>query len=431
MSNRQIHYDVVVVGGGPAGMAAAWAASQHSDSVVLVERSPWLGGQIWRHDAPQHAPFACKRWLRRIEASTVDVRIQTAIIGADQPHSLLAEDPQGALEISYQKLILAVGARELFVPFPGWTLPNIFGVGAMHIAAKLDWPVRGKKIAVAGSGPLLFAAAAHLRRYGAKIVLMAEQADLSSLVNFGMHLPLLAPSKIAQAGLYQSMLLGVSYKTHCWALEALGDERVREVKFTNQKMTWTVACDYLACAFGLVGNLELPALLGCNIDRNTVTVDTYQQTTITDVYCSGEPTGIAGVDGSLVEGLIAGYTAAGQKSIAEKFFSKRDRSQRFAETLDHAFALRPELKELAADDTIVCRCEDVTLGQIRNNTSWRAAKLYHHTGMGACQGRTCGAAVQFMFGWETTSFRPPLFPADIETIATKPENSEILSISQE
>lgn len=411
-------------------MAAAWAAAQQSQSVGLIEGAPWLGGQIWRHGNGIRPPMGFRPWQRRLQSRPVEVRTQTTVVGARGPHTLLAEDADGPLEIGYRKLILAVGARELFIPFPGWTLPNVFGVGGLHNFAKLGWPVRGKRIAVAGSGPLLFAAAAHLRMMGAKIVLMAEQADLPELMRFGMRLPLLSPSKIIQGGVYQSMLLGVPYKTHCWPVEAFGDQQLESVRFTNQVRTWEVACDYLACAFGLAGSLELAHLLGCGIDHQAVQTDACQLTSVPDVYCAGEPTGIAGVDGALAEGQIAGFSAVGLNEKAEKLFAWRDRTRRFAAALAQGFKLRSELRHLARPDTILCRCEDVTFEKVRNDRSWREAKLYHHVGMGPCQGRTCGGAVRFLFGWEPQSVRPPIFPAQVETLAGggKPE-SEAVSAS--
>lgn len=416
MSYRQVKFDVVVVGGGPAGMAAAFTVSQKNRSVVLLESTPWLGGQIWRHGDSGHTPKSAKKWMRRIEQSPVDVRLETTVVAAPHPKKLLAESPQGNVEIEYKKLIIATGAREVFVPFPGWTLPNVFGVGGLHNLAKLGWNVRGKRIVVAGSGPLMFAVAGHLRMSGAKVILLAEQADMAGLMGFGTKLPFLAPSKIVQAAFYQTVLLGVPYKTHCWPVEALGGEQLEAVRFTNQKKTWDIPCDYLACAFGLTANLELPHLLGCQIADESVQVDSYQRTSVPDVYCVGELTGVAGVGGALVEGRIAGYSAGGDERSAQKLLSERDRSLKFAKALADSFKLRDELRFLAQPDTVVCRCEDVTVNQILENSTLREAKLYHHVGMGPCQGRTCGNVLRFLFSWQPGSVRPPLYPAKAETL---------------
>jgi hypothetical protein len=175
--------------------------------------------------------------------------------------------------------------------------------------------------------------------------------------------------------------------------------------------TWSERCDYLACAFGLVPNLELPMLLGCGAD-----VDDLQQTRTPGIYAAGEVTGIGGLDLSQVEGEIAGYAAAGKPDRARPLFARRARHRRFAAALERAFALREELKALPAPDTFLCRCEDVTLDRVRRYSNWREAKLQTRCGMGPCQGRVCGPAAEFLLGWKHESVRPPAFPARIGTL---------------
>jgi NADPH-dependent 2,4-dienoyl-CoA reductase/sulfur reductase-like enzyme len=177
-----------------------------------------------------------------------------------------------------------------------------------------------------------------------------------------------------------------------------------------------VACEYLACGFGLVPNVELPALLGCRISRATVWTDAWQQTSIPAVYSAGECTGIGGLDAAVVEGRIAGLAATGQHTVARAWFRHRDRTHRFALALARDFALRGEVTALSTDDTIVCRCEDVTYGALRRHESWRGAKLQTRCGMGLCQGRICGSAASRLFGWETGQPRPPISPIPLGAI---------------
>ncbi len=181
--------------------------------------------------------------------------------------------------------------------------------------------------------------------------------------------------------------------------------------------TWDEPCDYLACGFGLIPNLELPAMLGCRMGAAGVAVDEFQGTSVEDVYAAGEVTGIGGLDLALVEGEIAGLAAAGKGGAARRLFSRRDSDRHFAEALEEAFALRRELRELPSDETFVCRCEDVTFGRVRACAGWREAKLHTRCGMGACQGRVCGGAVEFLLGWKAESVRPPLFPARIASLS--------------
>jgi D-hydroxyproline dehydrogenase subunit alpha len=149
-----------------------------------------------------------------------------------------------------------------------------------------------------------------------------------------------------------------------------------------------------------------------------VRVDRFQETSVRGVYAAGEPTGVGGVEAALVEGEGAGLAAAGHAGrIPGRLLRRVATGRRFAKALDSAFSLRPELRGLARDDTIVCRCEDVSLGAVREAASAREAKLSARAGMGACQGRVCGPALRFLFGWDRDSVRPPISPCRIGTLA--------------
>ena len=183
-----------------------------------------------------------------------------------------------------------------------------------------------------------------------------------------------------------------------------------------------MSCDYLACGFGLTPNIELAEMLGCRTEAGAVVVEEDQRTSVPGVYCAGEATGIGGLDLALVEGEIAGYAAAGRNGEAARLFGARRRHRGFAVALERAFALRVELRDLPAGDTLVCRCEDVSWDRIRACSGWREAKLHTRCGMGPCQGRVCGGAVEFLQGWRSESVRPPLFPARIESLARSGED---------
>jgi NADPH-dependent 2,4-dienoyl-CoA reductase/sulfur reductase-like enzyme len=328
---------------------------------------------------------------------------------------LLAETHDELLELEYCKLVIATGARERFLPFPGWTLPNVMGAGGLQALVKSGYSVAGKKILVAGTGPLLLAVAAYLRTHGAEIGMICEQASLWSLTKFGFSL-LKRREKIAQARSLRKQLSGVPFVTSSWPVAAEGDGILKAVLVSRGNKIEKVACDFLACGFHLVPNTELATLLGCRLEQGFVGVDHIQQTSQAGIFCAGEPTGIGGVELSVVEGQVAGHAAAGQEDLARSFFSIRQKVMKFADALDRTFALRPELRELAAAETIICRCEDVTYGRLKVQTSWRAAKLQTRCGMGPCQGRVCGPQTEFLFGWSPDSVRPPIFPARVESL---------------
>jgi len=278
-------------------------------------------------------------------------------------------------------------------------------------------------VVVAGSGPLLLAVAAYMRKLGAQIPLIAEQAPLKRLFMFGLSL-LGSPAKAVQAAALRGRLAGVSYRTGCWVTAAEGDEKLRSVKLRQDSRTLEVECDYLACGFHLVPNTELAAFLGCELDASGVRVNEFQETSLPAVYCAGETTGIGGLELSLVEGEIAGYSAAGLRQEAARKFGARERLRRFSDLLNRTFALRDELKESPRADTLICRCEDVGFERLRKHTGWRAAKLHTRCGMGPCQGRICGPAIEFLLGWRFESVRPPVFPVRLASLTQIAQTGE-------
>jgi NADPH-dependent 2,4-dienoyl-CoA reductase/sulfur reductase-like enzyme len=414
--SRERHYDVLVVGAGPAGLAAAWAAAQGVERVGLVDENQALGGQIWRgeadHGRVKGEPGA---WFQKVAQSAVEFIPAARVIALPRPGQLSAETPERCLTLTFRRLIMATGARERFLPFPGWTLPNVFGAGGLQALVKSGLRIEGKTVVVAGSGPLLLAVAAYLRSRGAVVRLIAEQAHRSSILRFGLKL-IGSPAKMSQALRLKLALRGIPYRTGCWPLSALGEGRLAGVTLTDGRTSWYEPCDYLACGFDLIPNTELARALGCETRPSGVMVDDWQQTTVEGVYCAGEATGIGGLEKSLTEGRIAGYAAGGQPDAARALFSARQKSLSFANSLATAFALRDELRALPRPDTIVCRCEDVSWARILPYGFPRAAKLQTRCGMGPCQGRVCGPAIEFLRRWPQDSVRPPVFPARLESL---------------
>jgi NADPH-dependent 2,4-dienoyl-CoA reductase/sulfur reductase-like enzyme len=417
------HFDVVVIGAGPAGMAAAVAASDSGASVALIDDNPSAGGQIWRGEAGKTHDSAAATWFERLSKSAVKVIRGARVFHIDGPidsrmdgGALAAETAQGILSVSYGKLILATGARERVLPFPGWTLPNVFGAGGLQALMKTGLEVAGKRIVIAGTGPLLFAVASYARKCGANVAAICEQTTLKKMARFAAATALV-PGKIPEALGFLWDLRAIPHLKNCWPVAAIGKDRIERVRLVHNGRTREVECDYLACGFHLVPNLELANFIGCEIENGFVQVDEFQRTSADSVYCAGEPTGIGGLEMALVEGQIAGYSAARNETSARKLLGQRARDARFAREMEAAFHLRSELKSLAEPDTFVCRCEDVPFGRVRQFDSWRAAKLHTRCGMGPCQGRVCGSAAEFLFGWKVDSVRPPVFPVPCASLA--------------
>ena len=404
-----------MVGGGPAGMAAALYAAKNGAHAAIVDDNPTLGGQIWRGETSNCTSDASS-WLQRLLVAGVDLFSGTQVVDKLGGKVLLAETARGFCEIEYRDLVLATGARERFLPFPGWTLPNVLGAGALEALVKSGLPVRGKRIVVAGSGPLLLAVAAYLRKHGAEIPIICEQASRTRLAKFALRLAA-HPAKMAQALALRRELKGIRLASRSWPVAADGDGILESVVISRGGHHERIACDYLACGFHLLPNTELAVLLGCRLENGAVEVDEFQRTSVANIFCAGEPTGIGGVELALVEGQIAGLAAAGAEQDARALFSARRKLDKFGNALERTFRLGRELREIASPETVVCRCEDVTYEQLKRHRSARSAKLETRCGMGPCQGRVCGAATEFLFGWTPGSIRPPIFPATLEHLA--------------
>jgi NADPH-dependent 2,4-dienoyl-CoA reductase/sulfur reductase-like enzyme len=417
MNETRLHFEVVVVGAGPAGLAAACVAAENGCRTALVDDTPWLGGQIWRGQQSHPTIPQAARWVERFRRTKASLLDQCTILGPAGPRILLAEHPAATRLIEWERLILATGARELFLPFAGWTLPGNFGPGGLQSLAKHGWPVAGKRIVLAGSGPLLLAVGGGLRKMGASIVSVNEQAPWSRLISFGAEL-LRWPAKLAQAARLKWTLRGTPFRCGVWPIRAEGAEQLRAVALTDGRRQWMEECDLLACGFGLVPNVELPLALGCQLDNEFVRVDPWQASSVPGIYCAGELTGIGGADAALVEGQIAGLAASGRHDDARPLMARRAAWRRFRAALATAFALREEVARLAAAETVVCRCEDVGFDRMKSFSGWRDAKLQSRCGMGPCQGRVCGAAAKVLFGWGMESVRPPVLPGRVESLCS-------------
>jgi D-hydroxyproline dehydrogenase subunit alpha len=420
--------DVLVVGAGPAGITAGTAAAESGLRTVVLDDNPTAGGQIWRGDLhnKKHEDQRKQQAMKRLAGSGAEVLGGYRAFDIETGRALKAIREEGdefsLISFCYEQLVLATGARERFLPFPGWTLPGVFGAGGLQALVKSGFRIDGKRVIVAGTGPLLLAVASYLRKNGAYVVCVAEQASTSRLARFTASL-WTRPAKIWQGISYRASFAIAPYHTGCWPVAALASGTgLRAVRLTDGRRTWEEPCDLLACGFHLVPNTELPALLGCALRGEFVQVDAQQRTSLPGVFCVGEPTGIAGLEAALLQGEIAGLACAGRPT--ERLQSRAEAERRFGRSLAEAFALRKELRSLATPETLVCRCEDVPIRKLEGLTGWTHAKLQTRCGMGPCQGRICGPAVEALLGWKPVTVRPPLFPVPLEALCCKEELKE-------
>lgn len=425
-------FDVVVVGAGPGGMAAATVASERGLRVGLIDDNRGPGGQIWRgFDQVEAAKYphghTFLEWAGRLQKTSCEIRSGWQVAGSVGEKCLRIEREGRVCDIGFGTLILSTGARERFLPFPGWTLPGVMGAGGLQALVKSGLDARGKRVVVAGTGPLLLAIAAGLSDAGATIVAIYEQAPLTCLLRLGVGLTR-HPAKLVEGAQYRMKTRRAPYRMSAWVTAAEGVGHLKRVTATNGKEIWKHDCDWLACGFHLVPNCELPQLLGCRLAESYVEVDAMQRTSVPGVACVGELTGIGGMDKAIVEGQVAAFAAAGCAAEASRMAKRLGPHKRLAYQLDEAFALRDELRGLARPETFVCRCEDVRYSELSGRSGWREAKLHTRCGMGACQGRICGAATEFMFGWQTSGVRPPAFPANVGAIAPKAQTQDSVCV---
>jgi D-hydroxyproline dehydrogenase subunit alpha len=408
-------FDLLVVGAGPAGLEAARVAARAGVRIALIDDNPRPGGQIWRQ-GPHGDPSAPLRdWLDDTRARpnlTVMPATKVAAVCGDK--RLLVERDGAAARIEYDALILATGARERLLPFDGWTLPGVTGAGGLQALVKSGMPVRGERIVVAGSGPLLLAAADTARRHGADVRAVIEQAPRARVAYF-LAMLALTPGKLAQA-----CALGAAwhrrYSTGSVVVKAHGTARVEAVTVRGGAGERVIETDRIACGYGLVPNSTLAHALGCALgEHGAIRVDEAQRTSLDAVFAAGECTGIGGMELARVEGAIAAHAAL-LRAPDTRLVRARARWRAFARRVEHAFELGDAARAMPPAHTLLCRCEDVTVGEAASHAHWRDAKLLTRCGMGPCQGRICGEAAALWFGWDRPMPREPFATVRIGTL---------------
>ncbi|WP_330299123.1 FAD/NAD(P)-dependent oxidoreductase [Streptomyces sp. NBC_00503] len=472
--------DLAVVGAGPAGLAAAVTAAGLGLRVVLLDSGECPGGQFYRHPAPglgaarpealHHgwAAFASREAALREheEAGRITYlplhHVWTVVPGQGQEpgrswtlHAVVGPgftadahadaDPGAtattAATVRAGAVLLATGAYERQLPFPGWTLPGVVGAGGAQAMLKSGLVLPGKRVVVAGSGPLLLAVAGSLAAAGARVPVVVEAA---SYTGYARHVPTLLrnPAKLVEGATYGSALLrhGVRLLARHAVTEAHGTGRVEAVTVARLDRDWRpvagtarrIPCDAVAVGHGLVPQLELATGLGCatlHSPDGTVALelDPGQRTSVPGVWSAGETGGIGGAQLALAEGEIAAHAIAG-RPVPARLVRTRTRLRAFAAAMAGAHRSGPGWTGWLREDTDVCRCEEVPASRIREAVEdlgardARTVKLLTRAGMGWCQGRMCGPAVAALAGEEPAPDRRPLScPVPLRHLASLPE----------
>ncbi|GAA2264416.1 FAD/NAD(P)-binding oxidoreductase [Glycomyces scopariae] len=460
---------VLVIGAGPAGLSAAVAARDAGARVTILDSGDGLGGQYWRHLPPQrpsgresrlhHGWSTFERLRDRLRDDAADGQAVEVVTEAQvwaiertatvRVHVLIGPADAGKREartLTADALVLATGAHDRTLPFPGWHLPGVFTAGAAQALAKGERIAVGRRAVVAGAGPFLLPVAQSLTAAGAHVVGVYEAARPAALAKGWLPRPwrlLSASHKGPELAGYVTHHLArrIPYRLGRAVVEARGDGRVEEVVTARLDADWapiagterTIAADAVCVSHGFTPRLELPIAAGCAIGPDRfVEVDAEQRTSVPNVWAAGEITGIGGVDAALVEGRVAGRSAAGREADPADLRRRRGTTD-FARRIEAAHGIRPGWTSWLREDTVVCRCEEVPYGRLRDTaaatdqTSVRSVKLTTRAGLGICQARMCGRTLEDLTGAggaraeDTTDRRPlaaPIRLGDLAGLAT-------------
>ncbi|MGW2563720.1 FAD-dependent oxidoreductase [Streptomyces sp. NPDC001514] len=471
-------YDLAVVGAGSAGLAGAVAACELGLSVALLDASAHTGGQFYRHPAPavgavrpealHHDWSAYADLRRRLAASDVShlpghhvwsvMKDDGAIDGLWAVHAVTGADgtDERPVRVRARAVLLATGAYERQLPFPGWTVPGVVGAGGAQAMLKSGLVLPGRRIVVAGSGPLLLAVASSLAAAGARVPAVVEA---SGYLRYARHPRALVanPHKAAEALVHGAALLRhrVRLRLRSAVTEVHGADRVEAVTVTRLDRDWRpvpgtgrrIDCDALAVGHGLIPQIELATALGC-VTRplpdgtRALALDGLQETSVRGLWAAGETGGVGGAQLARAEGELAGVAAAARVlgrpahgGRVRELQRRRDRMRSFADVMAAAHAPGPGWLRWLTGDTDVCRCEEVTAGRIREAVEdlgardARTVKLFTRAGMGWCQGRICGPAVACLAARDGAADlpaerRPFAVPVPLSAIAALDEPAE-------
>jgi NADPH-dependent 2,4-dienoyl-CoA reductase/sulfur reductase-like enzyme len=408
---------IVIVGAGPAGISAARTLLDHGITPCLVDESLRGGGQIYRRQPAnfQRSPkqlygfeagkaTAVHRTLDEL-APLIDYRPETLVWNAEDGRLDMLNNGH-AESVEYARLIVATGATDRILPVPGWTLPGVYSLGAAQIALKYQGCAIGERVALCGSGPLLYLVAYQYAKAGAKVVAVLDSAPFSAQCR---ALPALLgqPATLAKGIYYRAWLTAHGVPVHQGAtLQQIdGEQRVRGIRWGKR----VLECDAVAFAHALRSETQLADLLGCEFAWNPLNRawlpqrDSTGRSSVSGVYLAGDGAGIMGADAAQMAGERAALAVLEDSGVAidplrpALLEQQLAGIQRFRHGLETAFPFPEQWAAQAPDALILCRCEEVSVGDVRavvDEGHWEINRVKAHcrVGMGRCQGRMCGLA---------------------------------------
>ncbi|WP_064685942.1 NAD(P)/FAD-dependent oxidoreductase [Rhizobium bangladeshense] len=463
-------YDLIVVGAGPAGLAAAVEASAQGITVLLADENESPGGQIYRSvdrasnaDLARMGPdYAAGRMLiERFLAADLSYARRATVwsVGpadeetGDGAHPLEVGISLGGIArpIAAHRVILATGALERPFPFAGWTMPGVMTAGAAQILMKSSGLVPTGRTILAGTGPLLYLLASQLLRAGVSVVAVVDTTPVENWRLALPHMFTFATSPYALKGL--NLLFDVRRRTRVirgvTAIEAVGSGQFSALRVRRGNRSWDIPGDLLLLHQGIAPNLNLALAAGCDYvwdERSAAarpTVDVCGASSVPGVSIAGDAAGIVGAIASALQGELAGLSAAlDLKRIEQGAYEQRRsrlarklaRALRGRTFIEHRFRPAKTFRVPADDGTIVCRCEEITAGKLREVAALgvpgpNQMKAFTRCGMGPCQGRLCGlTAVELLAQCRGVAagevgyyrLRPPVKPVTLGELAALP-----------
>lgn len=412
----------VIVGAGPAGMRAAEQLVQAGVRPVVLDEAPRHGGQIYRQ--PPAAFARSRRELYGFEAGRAGAvldRFEALLPHIDyRPDTLVWQLAANALQtvaqgrsatVPYDALILATGATDRVLPFPGWTLPGVTTLGGAQVALKYQACLLGPRVIFAGSGPLLYLVAYQYASHGAQVAAVLDAAPRSAAWR-ALPKMLARPGVLAKGAYYLARLrlMGVPVHHGVHLLRAEGEQRVGSLHWQASGVARTTACDAVAFGFGLRSETQLADLAGCEFAFSALdqawqpTRDAAGRSSVRGVYLAGDGAATLGADAAEIGGARAAlaalqdFSAAPSPQVATDLERKAATQLRFREGIETLTALPPDWAAQAPDGLVICRCEEITAGELRACVSETGArdinrvKALTRIGMGRCQGRMCAPA---------------------------------------
>jgi NADPH-dependent 2,4-dienoyl-CoA reductase/sulfur reductase-like enzyme len=419
--------DFVIIGTGPAGLSAAATAAKAGAEVTIIGEDPRIGGQIFRQPVPPlefRVPLVdvpdkniFNELHQKLDETNVEFLSKTTAWGLSDYKTLIVNRKNNS-RIKAKFFLIAEGAYEAPVPFPGWTLPGVTTLGGIQNLLKSQGVVPSGKVVIAGTGPLLFYTASQLVKNGVQVVAVLDASRFSKWFQWSFRL-LRAPGVLMSGMNYYRILIKHKIPVYYSSIvsRALGEDRLREIEISRADRNWSpvpgheiiLSADYLCLNFGFIPSTQFTHLAGCkhyydpDLRGWIPLVDSGFETSQEGIFVAGDGNGIGGVKTAVLEGESVGLQIAArlgylESAEAEARIKRVDRALRYrrwySKFLREIYRFHPGLNDLLKNETLVCRCEEVTyksLNEVLQTKPQDLAqiRILSRLGMGRCQGRFC------------------------------------------